>query len=422
MPIFVPLGIPAFDGSEEKGKIKFTLGIEHNNADKMLLQIRDGAEPFYEEKITDPSMLTEGSHTWYWDGFDENGILDTAFLTKARLNLLMKVWRKDNAEFSTQDFKANYEEVNWVDVKINKNTKRIDVTLRVNLTDGGERGIKCIEKDIDPDPKIRVPMKICPWDKIPEEALSYHKEPIIKNRTKSFEELKQMALDGLNKYWSRHQGNIGKNIKINDEKYEVFVNAINTTDSDNSLDDIPLIYNTNKPWSRSGNPGSSDLGDGNTMDELAKVLPDGVVQRISYNVGYVFHSNWKNYPKHRTIYKNKGWEFNSDISESEDFKETSAHEIGHEIIQAFAGTVYSWQHKGSSYYLPQDAKPVGKESFKEEYINRDFMEETKGENTPKTGEIDLMKYYNDYSNYKDRIIANEKDVISLLWLTKLELK
>lgn len=45
-----------------------------------------------------------------------------------------------------------------------------------------------------------------------------------------------------------------------------------------------------------------------------------------------------------------------------------------------------------------------------------------GENTPKSGEIDLMKYYNDYSDYKDRIVASEQDVKGLLWLTKLSLK
>jgi len=407
MPIFVPLGVPAFDGTAEKGKIKFNLEIQHNNADKMLLQIRNGAETFYEEEITDPNMLTEGSHTWYWDGFDENDILDTAFLTKARLNLLMKVWLNGNSEFSVQHFKAEYEKVKWVDVKINKCTKRIDVTLRVNLKDGGEEGTEKDCKELGRSRRAPI-VKICPWDKVSKEALTHYGKDPIKTRTKSFEELREMALDGIHKYWSRHQDNIGKNIEIDGIKYQVFVNAVNSEDTDKTLDDIPLIYNTNNPWSRSGNPGSSDLRDGNTLDDLAKIVPDGVVQRISYNVGYIKYSN--------------GWGYKISNKEDSEFELTTAHEIGHEILQAFAGTIYSWQHKGSSYYLPQDTKPVGKESFKEEYINRDYMEETKGENTPKTGEIDLMKYYNDYSDYKNRIIANEKDVIGLIWLTKIELK
>jgi len=96
-----------------------------------------------------------------------------------------------------------------------------------------------------------------------------------------------------------------------------------------------------------------------------------------------------------------------------------------EMLQAFGGNVYSWQHKGSSYYMPQDKKPIGKESFKEEYINMDYMEETKGEKYPKNGEeIDLMKYYHGKkpADFYQRCVANEKDVIGLLWLAKLELK
>ena len=78
-------------------------------------------------------------------------------------------------------------------------------------------------------------------------------------------------------------------------------------------------------------------------------------------------------------------------------------------------------NKGSSYYLPQDKKPIKKESFKQESINRDYMEETKGENYPKTGEVDLMKYYHNDLGVKERIV-DKKDVLSLIWLTKIELK
>ncbi len=406
MAMFVPLGIPTYKGKAEEGKIKFTLNIELDDADKMLVQIRDGAESIYEEEITDPKMLTQGSHDWYWDGFDKNGILDTAFLTKAHLNLLMRVWKDDETEFSTIDFNAEYDEVHWVDIKINKNEKRIDVTLRVNLKDGGARGVECTEQIVAPDPII---IKECPWDKIPKEALSYYGKSPIKKRTKSFEDLKQLSIEGVNKYWSRHKGNIGKGVNINGELYEVFINAVNETNSEISLDDVPLIYNTNQPWARSGNPGGS-YADNNWDDEAISLMPDGIVQRIAYNVGYIEFSN--------------GWGYRKTLDETLEFEFTSAHELGHEIIQAFAGTTFSWQHKGSSYYFPQSKKPIGKESFKEENFNIDFMEHTKGEEYPKLGEIDLMKYYNndpivyDYS----RIIANEKDVLGLIWLTKLKLK
>lgn len=406
---FVPLGISAYNGKEEKGNIKFTIDIEDNNADKLLIQVRNGSNVIYEEEITEGPMLKVGSHPWYWDGFDSNGVLDTKMLTDAtNLNLLSKVWLDDETEFETVDFKASYDEVKWVDVKIDKKTKRIDITLRVNLTDGGTFGIDCT--NVAGSIKEGIPPRtICPWDKIPKKAISSI-NPIIKKRTRSFEELKQMVLEGINTYWSRRFSKT-KGTIINNGNWEIIVIAVNTDNSDISLNDIPLIYNTNNSWSRSGNPGDSHFGDGNVMDELAKLLPDGIVQRISYNDGYIKYSN--------------GWFFNQSNDEDEEFKETSAHEIGHEILQAYGGNVYSWQHKGSSYYMPQDKKPIEKESFKEEYINMDYMEDTKGEIYPKNNEeIDLMKYYHGRkpSDFHIRCVANAKDVVGLLWLAKLNLQ
>ncbi|CAA0206709.1 hypothetical protein [Tenacibaculum maritimum] len=58
------------------------------------------------------------------------------------------------------------------------------------------------------------------------------------------------------------------------------------------------------------------------------------------------------------------------------------------------------------------------------------MENSKAIEYPKTGEIDIMPYYNDniygneyyQHNYHKRRVASQKDVLSLLWLTKLELR
>lgn len=43
---------------------------------------------------------------------------------------------------------------------------------------------------------------------------------------------------------------------------------------------------------------------------------------------------------------------------------------------------------------------------------------------PIIGEIDIMKYYNNEPNPKDtsRLVAAEKDVLGLIWLTKLKIK
>ncbi|WP_165769829.1 hypothetical protein [Flavobacterium araucananum] len=51
------------------------------------------------------------------------------------------------------------------------------------------------------------------------------------------------------------------------------------------------------------------------------------------------------------------------------------------------------------------------------------MPEISGENYPVSGEVDLMKYYNN-DRIKDTLktIASEKDVLGLIWLTKIKIK
>ncbi|MBF6654009.1 hypothetical protein C3B47_14215 [Flavobacterium columnare] len=226
-------------------------------------------------------------------------------------------------------------------------------------------------------------------------------------------------MKGFERYWSR-KGN--KNM-------EVSLKALNSTMK--AMNSLPLIYNTNGDWMRSGNTGGT-YKDGYITDNIFDAIPDtGIIQRLSYNPGYIKHdwdSDSKNLDMWR-FYEEKG-NLNSIYDAIVEFEETVAHEIEHEILQAYGGTAYSWQHKGSSYYFPQDTKPVkGEETLKGKISHIDYMD-TDGEYYPKTGEIDLMKYYHNLYDKQGRAIStsdlrrtvvSEKDVLSLLWLTKFKI-
>ncbi|MCD9583950.1 hypothetical protein [Tenacibaculum maritimum] len=163
---------------------------------------------------------------------------------------------------------------------------------------------------------------------------------------------------------------------VNGELYKVFVNAINTTE--NAIAPLSTKFVTN------GSPGRSRNW------ELSRIL--------FYNVGFLFYNDWKSLNRNNPVFKNKGWYFeNNDV---EEFKMTSAYEIGHEILLKYGGHKYSKGHKGSSSIITQKSKNIP---------------------LPKQGEIDLMKYYDKYYD-KQRTVASQKDVLSLLWLTKLELR
>jgi hypothetical protein len=114
-------------------------------------------------------------------------------------------------------------------------------------------------------------------------------------------------------------------------------------------------------------------------------------------VGYIFEYFYKD-----------SWDYQITNNEDNEFKETSAHEIGHTILKAYGGTFYSYGHKGSVNTITQNRKPSAP-------------------SYPNSGEIDIMPYFRNtphppYKKSYDRTIASNKDVLSLIWLTKLSLK
>lgn len=84
---FVPLGIKSFDNKFENKYISLSYTLS-DNAQEVTLQIRDGEEEIYQKVITSPSEVSKGQHFWSWDGFDKNGILDTAKLLSTRQKLI----------------------------------------------------------------------------------------------------------------------------------------------------------------------------------------------------------------------------------------------------------------------------------------------------------------------------------------------
>lgn len=344
---------------------------------------------FLDFVIEEPDYTKQGSYFIFWDGFDNNEVYNSIRFNEKKLKAKIVATKGSHSKEVEVEFETEYKEVKWVDVKIDRKVKRIDTTLRINLKDGGANGIDCYAKDHDPDPKFRQMSTICPWDKIPTSKTNSN-YPIIKQRTKTFQDLEKLALDGLTYHWGRNNNHaVAKNVKINGEAYEVYVNAINT--EKNSMDDVSLIYNTNQKWMRSGNPGSATF---NPISWIGNLISR---EAICYNVGYIKYSN--------------GWGYSFPNNEDLEFKDTTAHEIGHEILKSYGGTFYSYGHKGSVNTVIQNRKKSAPEF-------------------PIDGEIDLMPYFKDnilggqdkQPNYFNRRVAAEKDVLSLLWLTKINIK
>ena len=418
---FVPLGIVDFEGNQENKVIKFEMKISGKGVNRWHLQIKSNGnlikdiysssqeiEPvplIGKAKKTNKKEETEiveikrsweaGIYLLDWDGFDNNNVYDSSILTSPYgLEISIMGQAEQVRKYHTDSVQMKYSQVNWVDVRIDQNNKRIDTTLRVNLKDGGAEGLNCSSKTVRKSDyeeaaqrmEVQNPIEedftltFCDWHKIPQKDIRREQKEPIKERTRSFQDLERLALEGISYHWGRNRNHtVAKNVEINSEKYEVFVNPINTQNK--AMDDVSLIYNTNNDWMRSGNPGTVT----GFISAVGNIFSR---EAVCYNVGYIKDSN--------------GWEYVSEKHEDVIFKLTAAHEIGHEILKAFGDVYYSYGHKDTVNTVTQKIKD-GIPKY------------------PSTGEIDLMKYYQNYYDIP-RTIASKTDVLGLLWLTKIKVK
>jgi len=184
----------------------------------------------------------------------------------------------------------------------------------------------------------------------------------------TFSDLERMSLEGIHLYWSRMKTRTKIStdfVTVSGNEYKVEVKGINTQEK--SMDDVSLIYNGSDKWMRSSNPGS--------VSGILSFFGQFAPERIVYNA--------------------------KQHNEDQDFILTSAHEIGHEMVKEFAGDTHSYGHEGSSSPIWQTAKT-------------NLL-------PPPPQEVNVMEYYSDQYYDYDRTIASEKDVLGLIWCSKLKI-
>jgi len=347
---------------------------------------------FKEFNLTEPDYTLPGSYGLMWDGFDNDEVFDSRNFSGKKLKAIITGVKAGKQKTKEIEFFTNNEVVNWTDVKINRKAKRIDVELRVNLKDGGASGFETVTyRDPLDDPRGPAVRSRKKWQSIPASEIGRIGRSPFQAATRSYDQLKQLAINGLNYHWGRNQNHgFGKFVNISGVSYQVYMNAVNVDDDAKAIDDIELMYNTNGDSMRSGNPG--------TVQDVVSLVGNLISREaICYNVGYIKYSN--------------GWGYASEDHADNEFRDTSAHEIGHTILKAYGGTGYSYGHKGSTWVVTQSIKSSAPQ-------------------IPLAGEIDIMPYFNDnvlgnehfQKNYYTRRVAAERDVLSLLWLTKLKIQ
>ncbi len=382
-----PLRVFNYDELDEtqtvnQAYVKFEIEIEENTVDFLEVEISvgraglDRRRVYYEELVY--SFRTVGTHEWRWDGYSDGGYLDTKVLKDPHLELELRGMLCGVRKEKIIRFDNDPADEDWVDVVINRVASSVEVELRVDLRDGGENGVGEVP-----------PSEIFSAQATPNYSGIPAGDPRRQAHTqaRSFDDLKNMALEALTTYWSRGSSN---GLRVSTPYGAHTVTTTPRVTTDNAMDDIDLEYNTNGDWGRSSNPG----GIRGFFSFIANIF---VPERSIYNAGWI---------RYEAAGNDSGWRYQNLTEEDEEFKHTSAHELGHEILSAYGGEDYSYGHRGSSTVITQST-----------------IELTDGGlSYPAVGEIDLMKYYNGTkpADFYTRSVASETDVKSLLWLARVE--
>jgi len=347
---FIPLGVPTSDGKPSNKEHSFFIKIKKGICDAISLEVeQDGT--FVEVKKIQKAFSPGQQVSLTWDGFI-NDFYNSKFMTKPS-GVKFKVKGHSSGSIQCSDekiFKFKYLNKDWMDVVINRKTKHVLIDLRVNFVDGGAAGLFNSQS-------------------VPITQISLYRTTPYTTQTKSFDQLLQLAFNGINYYWSRnHKHPTGKNININGDKYEVFVKA--KLSKTQAMPEMKLTFITNV----------------NPNDPMFRSSNWALSRKTAYITGYLKFD--------------RGWGFYSYDYSDKKFKETIAHETGHAIVETYAGFNESVTHHGSSRY---DQNPKS------------------GTTYPRTGEIDLMKYAEEelslIPNWNTRMVANEKDTMGLLFIS-----
>jgi hypothetical protein len=291
--LLTPLGIGDSKGRTCYSLVKFKIRIrseDHFRADQATIQILENQTIIYEELHTS-KFVTAGDWIWEWDGYDSNGMLDTARLKSDDLAVKLLVTKNSQTHSDIIQFNNTHQEAKWVDAKIYRTTGDVEVTVRVTLNDRG--------------------------------LTSRHLPPTGIN----FQDIRLQAIAGIEKYWSR-------SIILNGRTYNVKVKVV---PSDRSAMTLDIKINANPDpgsYERSNNPGGGGFVSG-VVDvglELGNLIGMGVGSRVVvYNMAYIMARGGQ-----------------------DDFKIVAAHEFGHRVLTEFYKVETSWGHKETSGLIFQN--------------------------------------------------------------------
>ncbi|MRS16348.1 PAAR domain-containing protein [Enterobacteriaceae bacterium RIT691] len=301
--ILTPLNIPDFEemmsGGDTKNteKIEFVITNSGDEPDGLTVEILDGTTLIYSEhKISE--FYEPGSHSWSWDGYSNKGILDTQVLKSPALMVRLIALLDDQMIKVDCVLDNTAEQEDWVDVKVNKNTRSVDIQWRVGFEDGGISGSNTTLKPV------------------------------------SYADLQNIAKSGIEFYWSRNGargGGIGDCIITDKGNYKATV--VTVINVEPMMSEFELVENLDGEYGRS----SSLAG----------------FRKVSHNLGFYYDRYLQG--KEKDGYIATANRFRLDSAHE------MGHIVLNKYA-SHSSPDFSWSHKGTSTVLTQESLPGNKMS------------------------------------------------------------
>ncbi|MFO0551130.1 MAG: hypothetical protein U0271_22255 [Polyangiaceae bacterium] len=397
------------DNKLGQSKIRFRITIPLP-AIKTVIQIFHASNCIFEESHEGGEFLIPGMHIWTWDGFDQDGVLDTGMMKQNMLSARVTVVdMMGRTAVATTEMGTGPDSIRWVDVRLDKRDKTAQIAVYAQFSNPSDVEIATLRIPLPGDhilgnaltaagsamgsnpgsnllsmiPGLGGAMPEIPGVNLPELinndelAIPIHVPSVLDIQPDQFTSIKSAIIEGIGFHWSR-------TVHIDGAEWTAMVSCRErSTDSVRTF----LCKALPKALQDLGIGDGSPINDANTGGRSVNLATLGE--------GLPIINIW------------------DDTDTYDERAETGAHELGHSVLRETHNFYYSLTHKGSS--------TVGQESSLEapEY--------------PLTGdgaEIDIMLYTAKASvvghsvnkrpdDWRERTRAVEEDVLGLIWMSRV---
>lgn len=401
----LPFHIKQWDTTRSRLAFRVTLS---QPVARTRIEVRTAGTILYAEELVSASWCSPGVHLWTWDGFDADGVFDTRVFKRDRLEVrVTTVDALGRTASGRTHVSAQPGTARWVDARLDRNTRTVDVTTCVrfrrmsevelsgfdipvhkelrDLLEAATRGARGLETSVAPLAPVDLEPDPVGLDALLDEAplvdmvqppslakilserawvFSLHMPGLLDLDPARFAHVQSCVLHGIAFHWSRE-------VTLDGAPWALAVSA-----SERTSDALPFFIG------REVSEVAQDFG-WTKKNQKDTFLPEAFLDR-SFNLA---------------AFK-EGLPIINLIKPTDDdvgLRYVGAHELGHSVLREGYDPFTSATHKGTSSI-------VG--------LHATLRDETRDE-------VDLMYYGPKNGKGKARAVACEDDARTLVWMARV---